>query len=98
MLYKTADPTMCTRTVVALLIALLLPACASMYVTQADIQKLEQGMTERQVVNVIGRPTDINRTRTQYGTRAQFVYSNYGGQYESAYVYFEGGALTSIQY
>jgi len=84
--------------IVALVVALLLPACASMYVTQADLQKLEQGMTKLQVKNVAGPPSDINRSRTRHGTRAQFVYSNYGGQYESAYVYFEGGTLTSIQY
>jgi len=80
------------------LAATLLTGCASMYVTADQIRGLQEGMTETEVVERIGRPTDINRTEASYGSSAQFVYSNYGQQYEAAYVYFEDGRLTSVQY
>ena len=79
---------------------LTLTACASLSglsTSRSEIAALQQGMTEQQVVNEIGRPVDINRSRTQYGSSAQFVYS-LPGRYERAYVYFENGKLTSIQY
>lgn len=40
-----------------------------------------------------GRARDINRTISQYGVHEQWVYGEYG----SSYLYFEDGALTSIQ-
>jgi outer membrane protein assembly factor BamE (lipoprotein component of BamABCDE complex) len=86
------------RVASAALLALTLASCAFVHLTAQDMEKVQQGMTEKEVVEAIGRPTDINRTRAEYGTRAQFVYRQYGTQYESAYVYFEDGLVTSIQY
>jgi len=81
-------------------VLLTLTACASLSglsTSRSEIAALHQGMTEREVVNEIGRPVDINRSRTQYGSSAQFVYS-LPGRYERAYVYFDDGRLTSVQY
>lgn len=50
------------------------------------------GMTSAQVLNSNwGKPSKVNRTVTQNGTREQWVY---GG---NNYLYFENGKLTSIQ-
>ena len=79
---------------------LTLTACTSLSglsTSRSEIAALHQGMTEREVVNEIGRPIDINRSRGEYGTTAQFVYS-LPGSYERAYVYFDDGRLTSVQY
>ena len=86
------------RVAACALFVFLIPACATLFLTQEDISKVQQGMTEKEVVQKIGKPTDINRSRTANGTRAQFVYSNYGGQYQSAYIYFRNGGVTSVQY
>ena len=52
------------------------------------------GMTQEDVVaSSWGKPTRINRTTNQYGTREQWVYGEYGRNY----LYFENGRLTSIQ-
>lgn len=85
-----------TRRLLIFTLALLLFACTSTRVTRDKIEALEVGMTETQVVEKIGRPTDINRTKAAGYTRAQFVYPL--GQYERAYVYFEDGYLSSVQY
>ena len=68
------------------------------YLRPADFQALKEGMTEREVVDRIGKPTDINVTQTAQSERAQFVYPNYGSAYESAYVYFVDARLTMVQY
>lgn len=50
------------------------------------------GMLESEIKNCIwGDPEDINETITKYGTKKQYVYSNY------RYLYFEDGVLTAIQ-
>ncbi|MFS0883418.1 hypothetical protein [Metabacillus niabensis] len=50
------------------------------------------GMTKEEVLTKgWGKPEDINRTVTKYGTSEQWIYSNYN------YLYFEDGILTSIQ-
>ncbi|MBY6931687.1 1,4-beta-N-acetylmuramidase [Clostridium botulinum] len=50
------------------------------------------GMTEDQVlVSNWGRPNEINKTTTKYGTYEQWVYDGYN------YLYFENGILTTIQ-
>lgn len=54
------------------------------------------GMTEEQVlVSSWGKPTYLNKTTNQYGTYEQWVYRY--GDYNSDYLYFENGILTSIQ-
>ena len=53
---------------------LTLTACASLSglsTSRSEIAALHQGMTEREVVNKIGRPIDINRSRGEYGTTAE---------------------------
>jgi len=50
------------------------------------------GMTPRQVLNSNwGRPSHVNRTTTQHGSREQWVYG--GGNN----LYFENGKLTAVQ-
>lgn len=50
------------------------------------------GMTKAEVeASTWGKPEDINKTTTKYGTREQWCYSGY------KYVYFEDGVVTSIQ-
>lgn len=50
------------------------------------------GMTQEEVLaSSWGKPKDINKTTTAYGTSEQWVYSNYN------YLYFDDGILTSIQ-
>jgi hypothetical protein len=74
---------------------LIFVGCASMYVTRSEIESLEQGMSERQVVERIGKPLKINRTKGRAGKSAQFVYNTPSGR---AYVYFEEYELVSVQY
>jgi hypothetical protein len=58
----------------------------------AKTQGVSIGMTQQQVLDSSwGRPTDINKTITEYGTHEQWVYNGYN------YLYFEDGILTSIQ-
>lgn len=55
-------------------------------------QPVKIGMTKEEVLTEgWGRPNDINKTTTAYGTSEQWVYDNYN------YLYFEDGILTSIQ-
>lgn len=50
------------------------------------------GMTKDEVINTKwGRPEDINRTVTSYGTSEQWVYPDY------RYVYLEDGIVTGVQ-
>ncbi|MFC0417730.1 hypothetical protein ACFFHH_20180 [Cytobacillus solani] len=53
--------------------------------------KIGIGMTQEEVIESIGKPTDINKTVTANGTSEQWVYPNY------VYLYFEDGILTSYQ-
>lgn len=63
----------------------------------ADKKKAKQagvniGMTQQEVLNSNwGKPKDINKTTTAYGTSEQWVYDEY------KYLYFEDGLLTTIQ-
>ena len=52
------------------------------------------GMTKEMVKLSKGEPSDINRTRNEYGTSEQWVYGSLGNRY---YIYFEDGVVTSIQ-
>lgn len=51
------------------------------------------GMSKQDVLNLNkwGKPKDINKTTTSFGTTEQWVYST------SRYLYFENGELTAIQ-
>ena len=50
------------------------------------------GMTQQEVLQSSwGKPKDINKTTTEYGTHEQWVYANYN------YLYFEDGILVTIQ-
>ena len=50
------------------------------------------GMTKTEVENSTwGKPKDINKTTTAYGTQEQWCYSGY------KYIYFENGIVTAIQ-
>lgn len=82
---------------VGILVLGLLAGCASaLYVSDEEIRALEQGMTEKQVVEKIGNPREINRTETARGERAQFVYRQPPNDW--AYLYFEDHTLVSMQY
>jgi hypothetical protein len=49
-------------------------------------------MTKEEVlIEGWGKPIDINRTISKYGTSEQWVYDGY------KYLYFEDGVLTTIQ-
>jgi len=58
-------------------------------------EKIRVGMTEYQVRLSWGRPWDINRTTTSYGSREQWVYDR--PNYDNDYIYFENGICTGIQ-
>lgn len=50
------------------------------------------GMTKSEILkSTWGKPKDINRTTTKYGTHEQWCYNNY------KYIYFENDIVTSIQ-
>lgn len=53
--------------------------------------KISIGMTKEMVIDAWGKPKDINKTITNYGTREQWVYGL------SSYVYFENGKVITIQ-
>ena len=64
-------------------------------IIQSEIhqKQVRIGMTRQQVLLSWGRPHDINRTVTAFGTQEQWVYGLYGGPY----LYFEDGKLTTVQ-
>lgn len=55
------------------------------------------GLTTDEVRNETcwGRPSEINKTTTGYGTNEQWVYE--GPNYRNNYLYFTNGILTAIQ-
>jgi hypothetical protein len=53
--------------------------------------KVKIGWTKSMCIASWGKPYDINRTTTTYGTNEQYVYSL------KKYLYFENGILTAIQ-
>jgi hypothetical protein len=55
--------------------------------------RVQIGMTKEQAIAGWGRPRDINRTTSSYGTREQWVYGEYG----SGYLYFDDDRLTTVQ-
>lgn len=55
--------------------------------------KIKIGMTYDMVIAAWGRPSDINRTTSAYGTSEQWCYGDIGG----SYVYFDDGKVTTIQ-
>lgn len=55
-------------------------------------RKIEIGISKKEVLaSSWGKPKDINKTTTKYGTNEQWVYSL------NRYLYFDGDKLTSIQ-
>ena len=81
-----------------LTLTLLITSCGSLMITTDHIHELEEGMSEREVVEVLDRnPESINRSQGRHGTRTQFVYRSFV-QTGTLYVYFRNGELTSIQY
>lgn len=64
--------------------------------TKKEIQTIKKepkiGMTKDEAIDSTwGKPSDINKTTTKYGTHEQWVYSG------NRYLYFEGDELTTIQ-
>jgi len=69
--------------------------------------RLSIGMREEVVIEIQGRPEEINQTRTASGTQSQWVYCtqhrNTGAPSwklyctDYSYLYFENGVLTAIQ-
>lgn len=58
---------------------------------QAKSQGVSIGMSKQQVLESSwGKPKDINRTVTAYGTNEQWVY-------DGGYLYFDGDLLTTVQ-
>ena len=58
---------------------------------QAKSQGVSIGMSKQQVLESSwGKPKDINRTVTAYGTNEQCVY-------DGGYLYFDGDLLTTVQ-
>lgn len=55
--------------------------------------RVQIGMTKEQALAGWGRPREINRTTSAYGTREQWVYGRFGG----GYLYFEDDRLTTVQ-
>jgi len=56
-------------------------------------RKVQIGMTKDQVLAAWGKPQDINRTVTPFGTSEQWCYGDIGG----TYLYFDDGVMTSFQ-
>lgn len=57
-----------------------------------EIDEPSIGMTKNEVLNSTwGKPRDINKTTTRYGTREQWCYNG------NKYIYFEDGIVISIQ-
>lgn len=64
--------------------------------TKKEVQTIKKepqiGMTKDEVIDSTwGKPNDINKTTTKYGTHEQWVYSG------NRYLYFDGNELTSMQ-
>lgn len=57
-------------------------------------RSIRLGMTQEQVVLVLARPINVNRTVGAFGAHEQWVYYRTGG---TLYLYFEGGILKSWQ-
>jgi hypothetical protein len=64
-------------------------------------QGVSIGMSEDDVIaSSWGRPTQVNRTTSGYGSSEQWVYRGFHGKYLSLptkYLYFTHGKLTTIQ-
>ena len=56
---------------------------------------IRMGMTKKMVKEVLGEPSDINRTVTTHSTSEQWVYDKEGSKTE--YYYFDNGRLSSWQ-
>jgi hypothetical protein len=56
---------------------------------------IRMGMTKKMVKEVLGEPSDINRTVTAYSTSEQWVYEKEGSKTE--YYYFDNGRLSTWQ-
>ena len=73
-------------------------------------QNLKMGMTQEQVIKILGLPDDVSVTQTKDNWSAQWVYEKYLKDtyglfkaeipvklYSSTYVYFENGKLDAWQ-
>lgn len=59
---------------------------------------LKVGMTKAQVIELIGRPGEVNKSVYASGTSEQWVYSDgYGIYADRKYLYFREDVLTSWQ-
>lgn len=65
------------------------------YGTDIFYGTIRMGMTKQMVKEVLGEPTDINRTVSTYSTHEQWVYEKDGAKTE--YYYFDDGRLTGWQ-
>ena len=81
-----------------LVVALLGTGCATLwpYTSREKIEQVEPGMTEKEVVEMLGNPYDLNRTEYEGFTTSQFVYRT--SEYGRAYIHFEDYEVTSISY
>jgi hypothetical protein len=70
--------------------------------SQDQAYKIMEGMNQEEVVNIAGRPVEINRTRVAGMMQEQWVYdtpgSMAGTSYKRIYVYFENGLVSVIQH
>ncbi|MEG6573595.1 hypothetical protein V6C31_03455 [Caldibacillus debilis] len=57
---------------------------------QKEQSEIKIGMTEEEIIKILGEPININRTITKYGTFEQWVYNH-------MYLYFKDGILYAIQ-
>jgi hypothetical protein len=63
---------------------------------QQKWDQLKIGMTDSEVIQLLGKPDDVNRTVGSWGVSEQWVY-RFGSSYGGSYLYFENGILTSWQ-
>lgn len=71
------------------------PTTEESTITEAPKKSPEIGMTAEEVEKSLwGKPSDINKTTTQYGTTEQWVYRS---SVKNKYIYFKNGIVTAIQ-
>jgi len=72
----------------------LISKCGSVNGTKLNEGKMWLGMTDKMLIEVLGKPNDINRTVGSFGLHEQWVY---GSLEKMELYYFENGKLTSSQ-
>jgi len=70
--------------------------------TQEQAQKIKVGMTKQEVISLIGEPSQVNTTRSEEGTKEQWVYATAdqvaGLSNKGVYIYFKGNTVSGVQY